>query len=63
MSGRGRRGAMPTDAPKDEVWVGHEIRYTLQHTPRLQNKRRESDFVQVHADSGSIERDGSSEKL
>ena len=33
------------DAPKDEVGMGHEIRYALQHTPRLQHERREGHFM------------------
>lgn len=44
VRGAQRRGPL-ADAPKDEVRVGHEICYALQHTPRLQHERREGDFV------------------
>jgi hypothetical protein len=38
--------------PKDEVRVGHKVRYALEHAPRLQHERRECDLGEVHADSG-----------
>ena len=37
--------------PKDEVRVGHKVRYALEHAPRLQHERRECDLGEVHADS------------
>ncbi len=42
------------NSPKDEVWMRHEIRYALKHTPRLEDEGREGDFGEVHADSGGV---------
>ena len=37
--------------PKDEIRMGHKVRYALEHAPRLQDERREGDLGEVHADS------------
>lgn len=40
------------DSPKDEIWMRHEIRYALEHTPGFEDEGWEGDFGEVHADSG-----------
>jgi hypothetical protein len=40
------------DPPKDEVRMGHEVRYALEHAPRLEDECWEGDLGEIHADSG-----------
>jgi len=38
-------------SPEYEIWVRHEVRDTLKHTPGLEHERREGDLGQVHPNS------------